>query len=202
MQIIKEIRELEQIIEQLERVELQQKEDVEEDVELSICEPECGPLLFESDEELEELNHMNDSEELEDLITEASNETRRSCIFKTNDLFTIAGLEEDRQSFKVVKNIKEYLPEDESFEVEYDKETEKELVRYSGQVMKDVTETDDEKERLNDSLKSSLSLNQHTDMLTKEERLEEHIEVLPKEEEVQRCYETSSRKDRKYRSTP
>lgn len=66
---------------------------------------------------------MNDSKQPEDLMTEASNETERSCIFKINDLCMIAGLEEDRNSFKDVKNMKEYLPEDESFEAEYDKET-------------------------------------------------------------------------------
>ena len=71
MQLIKEIRELEHVIdakqriEELERIELQQKEDVE----VLICYPESGPLLFESDEELEELNHMNDSKQLEDLMT-------------------------------------------------------------------------------------------------------------------------------------
>ena len=77
MQLIKELRELEQVIdakqriEKLERVELQQNEDAEEDVEVSICYPESGPLLFESDEELEELNHMYDSKQPEDLMTEA-----------------------------------------------------------------------------------------------------------------------------------
>lgn len=73
LQLIKELRELEQVmdarqrIEKLKRVELQQ----DEDVEVSLCYPENGPLLFESDEELEELNHMNDSKQPEDLMTEA-----------------------------------------------------------------------------------------------------------------------------------
>jgi len=178
MQIIKELRELEQMIdvklktEKLERVELQQKGDAEEDVEVSICELELGPLLFESDEETEELDHMNDSKQLEDLMTEASNETERSFIFKINDLCMIAGLEEDRQSFKVVKNVEENLPEDEIFEAEYDKETGKESFHCNGQVLKDIIETNDEKERLAENLKSSLNLNQHTDMLTEEERSE------------------------------
>ena len=160
MQLIKELRELEQVIdarqriEKLETVELQQKEDAEEDVEVSICYPESGPLLFESDEELEELNHMNDSKQLEDLMTEASNKTVRSCDFKTNDLCVIAGLEEDRQCFEVVKDVKEYLPEDESFEAEAGKES----VHYSGQMLEDIIEIANEKWRLADSLKSSLSL--------------------------------------------
>ena len=38
-------------------------------------------------------------------MTEESSETKRSCIFKTNDLCMIAGLEEDRQSFKSVKDV-------------------------------------------------------------------------------------------------
>lgn len=55
--------------------------------------------------------------------------------------------------------MEENLPEDESFKAEYDKETGKESVHYSWQVLKDITETDDEKERLADNPKSSLSLN-------------------------------------------
>ena len=126
------MRELEQILdaklktEKLKRVELQQKGDSEEDVEVSICEPELGPLHFESDEEPEQLDHMNDSKYPEDLMSKASSETKRSCIFKINDLCMIASLEENRQSFKAVKNMKEYLPKDERFEAEYDKETGKE----------------------------------------------------------------------------
>jgi len=79
-----------------------------------VCEPEHRPLVFESNEEIEELNHINDLEQLEDLMVEASNETIRSCVFKTNNLCMVVGLEEDKQSFKAVKNMEEYLPEDES----------------------------------------------------------------------------------------
>ena len=71
---------------------------------------------------------MNDSKQPEDLMTEASNKTIRSCDFKTNDLCMIAGFEEDKQYFKAVKYVKEYLQEDESFEVEYEKEAGKESV--------------------------------------------------------------------------
>ena len=52
MQLIKELRELEQILdvkletEKFERVELQKKGNAEEDVKVSICEPKCGPLLL------------------------------------------------------------------------------------------------------------------------------------------------------------
>lgn len=192
MQLMEEIRELEQVIdakqriEELERIELQQKEDVE----VLICYPESGPLHFESDEEIEEFNHMNDSKQLEDLMIEASNKTGRTCDFKTNDLCMIAGLEEDKQSFKTVKEVEEYLPKNKSFEAEYDKEAWKESVQYHEQVMEDIIEIDDENERLADHLKSYLTLNQHTDVLTKEltERSEQHTEVFPKGKEVQRPY--------------
>lgn len=77
MQLIKELRELEQVIdakqrkEKLKRIELYQKEYVD----VSIYELESQPLLFESDEELEELNHMNDQKQPEDLMTQESSET-------------------------------------------------------------------------------------------------------------------------------
>jgi len=127
---------------------------------------------------------VNNSKQPEHLMTEASNETKRSCIFRINDFCMISGLEEDRQSLKSIKNVDENLPEGESFEAEYDKETGKESVHYNGQVLKDIIETNDEKEILANSLKSSLRLNQHTDMLIEEERSKQHTEVLPKEEEV------------------
>lgn len=88
MQLIKEPRKPKQIIdvkletEKLERVEIHQKENAREGVEVLVCEREHGPLLFESNKQTEELNHMNDSEQPEELMTEASNETLRSCVFK------------------------------------------------------------------------------------------------------------------------
>ena len=99
-----------------------------------VCEPEHAPLLFESNEETEESNHINDSEQPQDLMVEASNETLRSCVFKTNNLCMAAGLEEYGQSFKALKNMEEYLPEYEIFEVEYDNETGEEIVHYNEQV--------------------------------------------------------------------
>jgi len=116
LQLIKELRELEQVIdarqrvEKPETVELQQNEDAKEDVEVLLCYPESGPLLFESDEELEELNHVNDSKQPEDLVTEASNKTVRSCNFKTNKLCVIAGLEEEEEH--LLKDVKEDLGEE------------------------------------------------------------------------------------------
>ena len=55
-------------------------------------------------------------------------------------------------------------------------------------MLEDIIEIDDEKGRLVDSLKSSLSLDQHTDMLTEEEKSTQHTEVLLKGKEVQRPY--------------
>ena len=101
-------------------------------------------------------------------MTEASNETVRTCDFKTNNLCMVAGLEENRQSFKAVKNMKEYLPENESFEAEFDKETGKETVRYCEQVQRGIIKTDGVEKRLADSLKNYLSLNQPTNVLTEE----------------------------------
>ena len=55
-------------------------------------------------------------------------------------------------------------------------------------MLEDIIEIDDEKGRLADSLKSSLSLDQHTNMLTEEEKSTQHTEVLLKGKEVQRPY--------------
>ena len=53
-------------------------------------------------------------------------------------------------------------------------------------MLEDIIEIDDEKRRLPDSLKSYLSLDQHTDMMTGEEKSMQHTEVLLKGKEVQR----------------
>lgn len=67
-------------------------------LEVLVCELEHGPLLFKSNKETKErstkdlLNHMKDSEQQEDLMAEASNETARSYVFKTDNLCMIAGI--------------------------------------------------------------------------------------------------------------
>lgn len=102
MQLIKDMRDLEKILhaklekKKYERVELQKKGYAEEHVEVLICEPECGPLLFESDKETTELGHMNDLEKTKDLMIEASNESIRTYDFKTDNVCMVAGLEENR----------------------------------------------------------------------------------------------------------
>lgn len=102
----------------------------------------------------------------------------------------VASLEQDRQYFKVVKNMEEYLPEDESFEARYENETGEEIVHYSEQVQRGIIKTDGVEKRLVDDLKDSLSLNQHTNVLTEELKkiLVQRIERFPEEEEVQRPY--------------
>ena len=67
-----------------------------------VCEPEYGPLLSESNEETkkestEGLNHMKDSEQQGDMMTEASSETTRSYVFKTDNLCMIVGIAVEKQ---------------------------------------------------------------------------------------------------------
>jgi len=102
----------------------------------------------------------------------------------------VVGLEEDKQSFKAVKNMEEYLPKDESFEVEYDNETREETINYNEQVHRGIIKTDGVEKRLIDSLKNPLSLNQDTNVLTEElkEKLEKDTKRFPEEEEAQRRY--------------
>lgn len=111
---------------------------------------------------------MTDSQQQEDLMNKASNETIRTCDFKIDNLCMVAHLEENRQFFKAIKNMKEYLRENKSFDAEYDKDIGKERVCYSGQVHRGIIKTDGVGVRLVESIKSSLSLNQHTDVLTVE----------------------------------
>jgi len=65
--------------------------------EVVVCEPEHGPLLDKSGEDTEKmsigdiLNHMEDSKQQEDLMTEASSETKRSYDFKSDNLCVNAG---------------------------------------------------------------------------------------------------------------
>ena len=62
------------------------------------------------------LNHMKDSEQQEDLMTEVSSETIRSYYFKYDNLCMITGFTGDRQSSKIVLNMEE------SCKVKYDDE--------------------------------------------------------------------------------
>ena len=62
------------------------------------------------------LNHMKDLEQQEDLMAEASSETARYCVFKTDNLCMIVGIVGDRKTFEDV------LRMDEDIEVRYDEE--------------------------------------------------------------------------------
>ena len=75
-----------------------------------ICELECGSLFPEiynviEVKSIEELNQMKDSERQRELLTEASSETTRSYVFKTNDLCVIAGTSKDVE--QILKFFKE-----------------------------------------------------------------------------------------------
>ena len=83
--------------------------------EVLVSEPEHGPLFFERNEDTQEestkdiLNHMKDSEQQEDLMVEASTETARCYVFKTDNFFIIAGIAGDKQPFEDVFRMDEYL---------------------------------------------------------------------------------------------
>ena len=65
--------------------------------EFLVCEPEHGSLLSKSDEDTEKrstkylLNHMEGSKQQEDLMVEASSETKRYYVFKSDNLCVNAG---------------------------------------------------------------------------------------------------------------
>ena len=79
---------------QLKEELLSLNEYIKEDL---TCGPEYGPFLSESNDvieekSIEELNQMKDSEQQRDISIEASSETTRSYVFKTNDLCVMAGI--------------------------------------------------------------------------------------------------------------
>ena len=62
------------------------------------------------------MNHMKDSEQQGDMMIDASSETTRSYVFKTDSLCMIAGIAEEKQPFEDVFRI------DEDLEIKGDKE--------------------------------------------------------------------------------
>ena len=70
--------------------------EVEYEMEVSYCEPEHGPLLREDDEAEKErpIESLMDSVKSTNLLMEEMtvrlNETKRSYVFETDDLFMIA----------------------------------------------------------------------------------------------------------------
>ena len=81
----------------------------ESKMEVTYCELEQGPLLGEDDEAEKErpieslINSINNIDKLMDEMTIRLNETKRSYVFETDDLFVIAGfVAYDRQSFETV----------------------------------------------------------------------------------------------------
>ena len=75
--------------------------EVESEMEASYCEPEQGPLLGEDDEAEKErpIESLVDSLKSTNLLmkemTVRLNETKRSYVFETGDLFVIAGFVAD-----------------------------------------------------------------------------------------------------------
>ena len=71
--------------------------EVESEMEVSYCELKQGPLLGEDDEVEKErlieslMNSVRHTNPLMDKIIVRQNETKRSYVFETNDLFVIAG---------------------------------------------------------------------------------------------------------------
>ena len=71
--------------------------EIECEMEVSYCEPEQGPLVGEDDEAEKErpieslINSIRNRDKFMDEMIVRPNETKRSYVFKTDDLFLIAG---------------------------------------------------------------------------------------------------------------
>ena len=129
------------------------------EIDVLICEPKQGPLVggdvSEDDEErLTEI--LMDSVESTDQIMEEinvrQNETKRSYVFSTNDLFVITGfVADDRQSFETILKLHEVKYDEESFsneeisEVLQQKELSGELLNEGTQSIEDDMKMKEEK---------------------------------------------------------
>ena len=104
--------------------------EVEYEMEVSYCEPEQGPLLGEDDEAEKErpieslINFVKSKDKLMEEMTVRPNETKRSYVFETDDLFVFAGfVANDGQAFEtVLKFDKESLSNEERSEILQKKE--------------------------------------------------------------------------------
>ena len=110
-------------------VELKQElREVESEMEVSYCEPEQGPLLGEDDEAEKErpiesvMDFVKSTTLLTEEMTVILNETKRSYVFETNDLFVISGfVADDRQSFETILKFDEVKYDEESISNESSK---------------------------------------------------------------------------------
>ena len=89
-------------------------------MEVSYCEPEHGPLLGEDDEGEKErpieslINYVKNIDKIMEEMTMKSNETKRSYVFQTDDLFVIAGfVANNGQSFETVLKFDEVIYDEE-----------------------------------------------------------------------------------------
>ena len=85
------------------------------EMEVTCCEPEQGPLLGEDDEAEKErpieslINSVKNTDKLMEEMTVRPNETKRSYVFETGDLFVIVGfVANNGQYFETVLNFDEF----------------------------------------------------------------------------------------------
>ena len=95
--------------------------EVESEMEVSYCEPEQGPFLGEDDEAEKErpieslINFVKSTDKLMEEMNVTLNETKRSYVFETDDLFVIAGfVANDGQSFETVLKFDEVKYDEDS----------------------------------------------------------------------------------------
>ena len=106
-------------------------------MEVSYCEPEQGPLLGEDDEVEKErpveslMNFVKNTDQLIEEMTARPNETKRSYVFETDDLFVIVGfVADDGQFFETILKFDEVIYDEESLanEERYEVLQQKELI--------------------------------------------------------------------------
>ena len=128
--------------------------EADSEMEVSYCEPEQGPLLGDDDEAEEErlieslMDSVKSTTQLMDEMIVRSNETKRSYVFETDDLFVITGFVADyRQSFEtVMKFHEESLSNEERSEILQQKELIDEFINGGTQPIEDDLEMKAEKE--------------------------------------------------------
>ena len=108
------------------------------EIDVLVCEPEHGPLLGEyvSEDDEERLtkslmDSVKSTYQLMEEMTMRPNETKRSYVFETDDLFVITGfVADDRKSFETVFKFDEVKYDEESLsnEERYEVLQQKELI--------------------------------------------------------------------------
>ena len=95
--------------------------EVESEMEVSYCELEQGPLVGEDDEAEKQrpieslMNYVNSTNLLMEEMTMRPNETKRSYVFQTDDLFVIIGfVANDGKSFETILKFDEVKYDEDS----------------------------------------------------------------------------------------